>query len=195
MLSRQILLLSTLLCAAASLQSCAVSTEEIAVISVRDYGEIRFRFRPELAPRHVEAFIELARSGFYDGTTFHRVLGGLFIQGGDPNSRDDDETNDGLGGPGYTLKAEFSDEPHRRGTVSMARKADDDSAGSQFFIVVSDHENWKKMLDGQFTVFGEVIAGIEVANRISRVEKDIGRNHRPIEDVVMESVRIEASSR
>ena len=104
--------------------------EEIAVITIRDLGEIRLRFLEDKAPGHVENFKKLARSGFYDGTTFHRVIPKFMIQGGDPHSKDEDATNDGTGGPGYTIQAEFNDVPHRRGIVSMARSNDPDSAGS-----------------------------------------------------------------
>jgi len=102
------------------------------------FGEIELRFFPEVAPNHVNNFIELAKKGFYDGTIFHRVIPGFMIQGGDPNSKSPDRSKHGIGGPGYTLKAEFNDKPHKRGTLSMARKAHPDSAGSQFFICVAD---------------------------------------------------------
>ncbi len=164
--------------------------EEIGVIHVRDFGVIKLRFFPKIAPNHVSAFKKLSRQGFYDGVTFHRVLPGMFAQAGDPNTKDDDPGNDGFGGPGYFLRAEFSDTPHRRGILSMARKEGVDTAGSQFFIMVADHEDWKELFDGQFTVFGEVIEGIEVAVRISQVERD-RKTNRPHTNVVMESVRIE----
>ena len=101
------------------------------------------------------------------------------IQGGDPNSKDEDRSNDGQGGPGYTINAEFSDVPHKRGILSMARAQDPNSAGSQFFIVVAD----SNFLDGQYTVFGEVIEGMDVADKIVNVERDSMDN--PLEKVTM----------
>ncbi|MGH9892496.1 MAG: peptidylprolyl isomerase, partial [bacterium] len=103
------------------------------------FGEMEIRFFPDKAPKHVENFIKLAQEGFYDGTIFHRVIPGFMIQGGDPNTKDpDNKSQYGMGGPGYTVNAEFNDIAHKRGIVSMARSQDPNSAGSQFFIVVSD---------------------------------------------------------
>jgi peptidyl-prolyl cis-trans isomerase B (cyclophilin B) len=141
--------------------------ETRAVIETK-FGNIELRFFPEVAPNHVKNFIELAKKGFYDGTTFHRVIPGFMIQGGDPNSRDPDRTKHGMGGPGYTLKAEFNEKPHKRGTLSMARSANPDSAGSQFFICVAD----SFFLDRQYTVFGEVVSGMEVADKIVNQPRD-----------------------
>jgi peptidyl-prolyl cis-trans isomerase B (cyclophilin B) len=163
-------------------------------------GDILLVFYPELAPHHVGNFTHLARTGFYDGSKFHRIVPGFVIQGGDPNSKDADPRNDGMGGPtmtdvltsaelvlvkevndllaskGYAgldgpanLKAEFSDTvKHARGTLSMARSRDVDSAGSQFFICVAD----TPQLDGQYTIFGHVVSGIEVADTIVNAEKN-----------------------
>ena len=136
------------------------------------FGEITLKFFPEVAPKHVNSFIELASSGFYDGTTFHRVVPGFVIQGGDPNTKSEDRSQHGTGGPGYTLEAEFSDIPHKRGTLSMARSANPDSAGSQFFICVADAAS----LDGQYTVFGEVTEGMDVVDEIVAQPKDSGDN-------------------
>jgi peptidyl-prolyl cis-trans isomerase B (cyclophilin B) len=132
------------------------------------FGEITMKFFPEVAPKHVNSFIELASSGFYDGTIFHRVVPGFVIQGGDPNSKSEDRSKHGTGGPGYTLEAEFSDLPHKRGTLSMARAAHADSAGSQFFICVAD----AAFLDGQYTVFGEVSEGMDVVDEIVAQARD-----------------------
>ena len=132
------------------------------------FGEITLKFFPEVAPKHVNSFIELASSGFYDGTTFHRVVPGFVIQGGDPNTKSEDRSQHGTGGPGYTLEAEFSDIPHKRGTLSMARSANPDSAGSQFFICVAE----AAFLDGQYTVFGEVTEGMKVADEIVAQPRD-----------------------
>ena len=155
-----------------------MSDRQIAVIET-NLGTIVIQLFPDVAPGHVENFVKLAQDGFYDGTTFHRVIPGFMIQGGDPNSKDDDRSNDGQGGPGYTINAEFNDKPHKRGILSMARAQDPNSAGSQFFIVVAD----SNFLDGQYTVFGEVIEGMEVADKIVSVEKD--GNDNPREKVTM----------
>jgi len=155
-----------------------MSDRQITVIET-NLGTIVIQLFPDVAPGHVENFVKLAQDGFYDGTTFHRVIPDFMIQGGDPNSKDDDRSNDGQGGPGYTIKAEFSDMPHKRGILSMARAQDPNSAGSQFFIVVAD----SNFLDGQYTVFGEVIEGMEVADKIVNVEKD--GNDNPREKVTM----------
>ncbi|HID96919.1 MAG TPA: peptidylprolyl isomerase [Thermodesulfobacteriaceae bacterium] len=150
----------------------------MAVIETK-YGNMKIRFFPEVAPNHIENFIRLAEQGFYDGTTFHRVIPGFMIQGGDPNSKSSDRSRHGTGGPGYTVKAEFSDKPHKRGTVSMARAADPDSAGSQFFICVAD----AGFLDRQYTVFGEVVSGMDMADKIVRLPRD--RMDNPVERVEM----------
>ncbi|MGH7254680.1 MAG: peptidylprolyl isomerase [Nitrospirales bacterium] len=140
------------------------------------FGEMEIRFFPDKAPKHVENFIKLAQEGFYDGTIFHRVIPGFMIQGGDPNTKDpDNKSQYGMGGPGYTVNAEFNDIAHKRGIVSMARSQDPNSAGSQFFIVVSD----SSFLDRKYTVFGEVVRGMEVADKIVNQSKDARDN--PIE--------------
>ena len=139
-----------------------------AVITTK-FGEITLKFLPEVAPNHVENFIELAKSGFYDGTSFHRVIPGFMIQGGCPNSKD--ETNlskHGQGNAGYSLKAEFSKRPHTVGTLSMARAQHEDSASSQFFIMVNDAPH----LNEKYTVFGEVEKGMEVAQAIENLPRD-----------------------
>lgn len=153
-----------------------------AVIETK-YGRIELVFYPDIAPRHVENFLSLARSGFYDGTIFHRVIPGFMIQGGDPNTKGEDKSRYGTGGPGHKVKAEFSDRAHKRGILSMARSSDPDSAGSQFFIVVKD----SAFLDGQYTVFGAVINGMEVADQIVALERDSRDN--PLERVEM-TVRV-----
>ncbi len=132
-----------------------------AVIETK-YGNIEIRFFPDLAPGHVANFVKLAKEGFYDGTIFHRVIPGFMIQGGDPLTKGPNQMMYGTGGPGYTIKAEFNEKSHKRGIVSMARANDPDSAGSQFFIVVKD----SPFLDRQYTVFGEVVKGMEVADKI-----------------------------
>ena len=139
-----------------------------AIIKTK-FGDIEIKFYPDVAPKHVENFVKLAKSGFYNGTIFHRVIPGFMIQGGDPNTKDTLKKEIyGQGGPGYAVKAEFSDIPHKRGIVSMARAADPDSAGSQFFIVVED----SRFLDRKYSVFGEVTKGIGVADKIVNLARD-----------------------
>ena len=158
-----------------------------ATITVRSkgqaLGEIVLRFFPDVAPGHVRNFVKLSKEGFYEGTTFHRVIPGFMIQGGDPNSKSPDRTTHGMGGPGYRVKAEFNSKPHRRGIVSMARSNDPDSAGSQFFICVAE----ASFLDWQYTVFGEVVSGMDVADKVVNMKRD-GRDN-PFERVEM-SVKI-----
>lgn len=133
-----------------------------AIIKTK-FGDIEIKFYPDVAPKHVDNFIKLAKSGLYNGTIFHRVIPGFMIQGGDPNTKDSLKKDTyGQGGPGHTVKAEFSDIPHKRGILSMARAADPDTAGSQFFIVVED----SRFLDHKYSVFGEVTKGIGVADKI-----------------------------
>ena len=139
-----------------------------AIIKTK-FGDIEIEFHPNVAPKHVENFIKLAKDGFYNGTIFHRVIPGFMIQGGDPNTKDSlKKETYGQGGPGYTVKAEFNDIPHKRGIVSMARAADPDSAGSQFFIVVED----SRFLDRKYSVFGQVKKGIGVADKIVNLPRD-----------------------
>ena len=133
-----------------------------------NFGSIKFSLLPELAPETVRNFSKLAKSGFYNETLFHRVIPGFMIQGGDPNTKSPDKSMWGQGGPGYNLKAEFNSRSHLRGIVSMARSTDPDSAGSQFFIVTSD----STFLDKQYTVFGEVTEGMEVADKIVNLPRD-----------------------
>ncbi len=161
----------------------AAFAEEIAVVET-SLGTIELKFLSDKAPGHVANFKKLSTEGFYNGTTFHRVIPGFMIQGGDPNSKDDDRRNDGTGGPGYSIDAEFNDTKHVRGIVSMARSRDPNSAGAQFFICVAD----ATFLDGQYTAFGQVVSGMDVADKIVAVERDARDN--PLEKVVMKSVKI-----
>lgn len=138
-------------------------------------------------PRHKENFLKLAKEGFYDGTTFHRVVDGFMIQGGDPNTKDSDPGNDGTGNPGYTVPAEISsDHKHVRGAVAAARQGDlanpqRASSGSQFYIV--ENHDGTPMLDEVYTVFGQVVDGLDVVDKIAELPKD-GRD-RPLSDVPM----------
>jgi peptidyl-prolyl cis-trans isomerase B (cyclophilin B) len=160
-------------------------SETSAIIETK-FGNITLKFFPDKAPGHVKNFIDLAKKGFYDGTTFHRVIPGFMIQGGDPNSKNPDKRTHGTGGPGYTIKAEFNDRPHKRGTLSMARAASPDSAGSQFFICVKD----SSFLDRQYTVFGEVVSGMEAVDKIVSQPRDPADN--PNERIEMKVKIVEA---
>ena len=153
-------------------------SNEIAVIET-SLGNIEFELLEDVAPGHVQNFKDLANSDFYNGTIFHRVIPGFMVQGGDPNTKSDDRSSHGMGGPGHTIKAEFNDEPHVRGIVSMARSQDPDSAGSQFFVVVKDSD----FLDGQYTAFGRVVSGIDVADKIVDSPRDDRDN--PIDRIEM----------
>jgi peptidyl-prolyl cis-trans isomerase B (cyclophilin B) len=169
----------------------ATTPDSVAVLKIqhegKDLGDIVIRLYPEIAPKHVANFKRLAARGDYDGTTFHRVIPGFMIQGGDMNSKNDDRNDDGYGShpDGITLPAEFSDFPHSRGVVSMARGREPNSAGCQFFICVADSPH----LDGQYSVFGEVIDGMDAADKIAAVKKDNKKN--PLKKVTMTSVTIE----
>jgi len=156
-----VILLSTLLL------TTLVSAQEIALIETK-FGKIEMEFFEDKAPGHVKNFKDLAKKGLYDGTIFHRVIPGFMVQGGDPNTKGDDRSNHGTGGPGYSIKAEFNDTQHKRGILSMARSQDPNSAGSQFFIVVKD----AGFLDGQYTAFGKVLSGMDVADQIVNAPRD-----------------------
>jgi len=148
-------------------------------------GTIEMEFLPEVAPKHVENFIKLSKDNFYDGTTFHRVIPGFMVQGGDPNSKNLEARNThGTGGPGYNIDAEFSDQKHTRGIVSMARSSDPNSAGSQFFVVVQDSVH----LDGQYTAFGKVTKGMDVVDEIVKTPRD-GRDN-PLTPVIIKDIEI-----
>ena len=163
-----------------------------AVIDMGELGTIRFELLPEIAPKTVANFIELAEKGFYDGTYFHRVIPGFMIQGGDAATKNADPRDDGDGGPPRTVEDEFSDYPHIRGTVSMANKGFPHSGGSQFFIVHRE----TRALDGRYTAFGRVIRGMEAVDAIAEFEVDVygryGPRDRPYpEDASVVSISIE----
>ncbi|HIO21783.1 MAG TPA: peptidylprolyl isomerase [Nitrospirales bacterium] len=162
-----ILVSGIMLSSAAVLQVEAGEKVPRAIIETK-FGSIELTFFPKKAPNHVENFLKLAKSGFYDGTIFHRIIPGFMIQGGDPNTKDDDTSTYGLGGPGYNLKAEFNNRPHGRGILSMARSQDHDSAGSQFYIVVAE----SSFLNGKYTVFGKVVKGMDVVDTIVSLDRD-----------------------
>jgi peptidyl-prolyl cis-trans isomerase B (cyclophilin B) len=165
------------------------STNEVAVIKTSE-GEMVAEFWPDVAPNTVENFKKLARSGFYDGTAFHRIVKGFMIQGGDPLTKDPaKESRYGTGDPGYKIKAEFNDRSHERGVLSMARSSDPDSAGSQFFICLAKVSR----LDHQYTTFGKLIKGDDVLEKIGKTEvtmSDSGERSKPTKRVTVESIKI-----
>jgi peptidyl-prolyl cis-trans isomerase B (cyclophilin B) len=186
-LKRKIKLVMTLACAVAVLGSAAGFAQAAKkgkkmTPAPRDYantlatlqtdmGDIVIKFFYDKAPKHVENFIDLSVKGFYDGTLFHRVIPGFMIQGGDPLTKkaEDPRQPYGTGGNGNDrVKAEFNDVSHKRGIVSMARSSDPNSASSQFFIVVKD----STFLDGQYSAFGEVVSGMDVADKIANTPRD-----------------------
>ena len=156
----------------------------IVTIKIKDGGDIKAELYPDIAPISVENFVKLAGSGFYNGLTFHRVIPGFMIQGGCPKGN-------GTGGPGYTIKGEFSangvknDLRHTRGVLSMARAMDPDSAGSQFFIMHEDAPH----LDGQYAAFGKVVEGIEEVDKIASVKTDY--MDKPLAPVVIEYMTVQ----
>ena len=155
----------------------AATGPQVAVLETA-LGNIVIKFDTEDAPKTVANFKKLARDKFYDGTYFHRVIARFMIQGGDPNTKDPNKKSEyGMGGPPTKLKAEFNEKSHKRGIVSMARSNHPDSAGSQFFIVVKD----SPFLDKQYTAFGEVVKGMEVADKIVSAPK--GQNDLPNERI------------
>lgn len=149
-----------------------------------NFGNMVLELLPNLAPETVRNFVNLAQSSFYDGALFHRVIPGFMIQGGDPNTKKPDKSKWGMGGPGYTIKAEFNSKSHLRGIVSMARAMDPDSAGSQFFIVTTD----STFLDRQYTVFGQVADGMDIADKIVNLPRD--KNDCPNKEAKMLRVTI-----
>lgn len=160
------------------------SVNEVGVITT-SLGVMVVEFYPDVAPNHVNNFKKLARSGFYDGTCFHRVIKGFMIQGGDPNTKDKNNTSSwGMGGPGYTVNAEFNSKHHKRGILSMARSNDPNSAGSQFFICHGD----AGFLDNNYTVFGNLIKGDDVLEKIATTPTETP--DRPITRVNIDSIKI-----
>lgn len=157
--------------------------EDFAVIETV-HGTIELSFFADKAPKHVENFKKLAKEEFYNGTTFHRVIPDFMIQGGDPNSKNEDRSTHGSGGPGHSVDAEFNDAKHDRGVLSMARSSDPNSAGSQFFICVKD----SYFLDGQYTAFGKVVSGMDVVDKI--VNESCDGSDNPDARMEMKSVTI-----
>lgn len=156
----------------------------IATLIIKDYGTIEAELYPHIAPNTVNNFISLANKDFYNGLTFHRVIKGFMIQGGDPDG-------DGTGGPGYTIKGEFTknkfknDLKHTEGVLSMARSQSKNSAGSQFFIMTNDAPH----LDGLYASFGKVISGMDIVHKIENTETSF--NDMPMKDVIIESIKVD----
>jgi len=189
-------LLLTLLLGTATLAAQETKTEntpnasnEIAVIKTSE-GDMVVEFWTDAAPNTIENFKKLARSGFYNGTIFHRIVKGFMIQGGDPNSKDPAKENKyGEGGPGYKIKAEFNDHSHERGVLSMAREPDPDSAGSQFFVCLAPVTR----LDHQYTTFGKLIKGDDVLEKIGNTpvtRNSMGENSKPTKRVTIHKIDI-----
>lgn len=154
-----------------------------------DLGTIAIRFYPDVAPNHVRNFIDRTEAGDYDGTKFHRIIPGFVIQGGDPNTRSDDTSTWGTGGSGPGVKAEFSSVHHARGILSMARSADPDSARSQFFICVDD----AGALDNKYSVFGKVVSGMDVVDKIVAGPKGGPRGDQALKPVTIEKATVRAA--
>lgn len=155
------------------------------IVTIRtNFGDIKIELFKKDAPVTVENFIKLVQSGFYDGTKFHRVIKGFMIQGGDPNSKDDDWSDDGTGGPGYAFKDEINNHKIVKGVLAMAN-AGPNTNGSQFFIVTARNAPW---LDGKHTVFGKVIEGIDIVEKIENVST--GERDHPAKDVVIKSISL-----
>ena len=168
------------------------TTNETAVIKT-SYGEMTIAFWPEVAPKTVQNFKNLAREGFYHGTAFHRIIKGFMIQGGCPNTKEGSRGTPGTGDPGYKVKAEFNAKSHVRGVISMARSSDPDSAGCQFFICHGD----AKFLDRQYTAFGQLVKGDDVLEKLANVPTKSGgggEKSTPVERVAVESITIVAGA-
>lgn len=164
----------------------AKEAETVRAVMKTNFGDITLELFPKDAPKTVENFVKLARTGFYDGTKFHRVIKGFMIQGGDPLSRDDDWSDDGTGGPGYQFEDEINRHKLVRGVLAMAN-AGPNTNGSQFFIVTAEATPW---LDGKHTAFGRVVAGMESVDKIENVPTDKARGDHPAEDAVIQKIDI-----
>ena len=172
--------------------------DEVAVVET-NLGRIVLMFFPDKAPKHVESFLKLSKKGFFDGTKFHRVIPKFMIQGGDPNSKGSDRSTYGTGGPGYEIKGEMNDVPHKRSVLSMARTSDPNSAGSQFFITVADVDFLNPQRDDKgelvrghegYTVFGRCIQGMDIVDKIVALPRDEGDAPLPANPAIVKSVKI-----
>src|SRR3989344_1263181 len=151
-----------------------------------NFGDIALELFSADAPKTVENFIKLSKSGFYSGTKFHRVIKGFMIQGGDPNSKDDDWSDDGMSGPGYKFEDEINSHKLVRGTLAMAN-AGANTNGSHFFVITAESTPW---LDGKHTAFGKVLSGLDIVDKIESVK--VNENDHPIDDVVINSIEIKS---
>jgi peptidyl-prolyl cis-trans isomerase B (cyclophilin B) len=174
---------------AADPDKAAPAADEVAVIKTTE-GTMVAEFWRDAAPKTVENFIKLSKSGFYDSTAFHRIMAGFMIQGGDPLTKDPSKEDLwGTGGPGYSIKAEFNAHKHVRGVLSMARSSDPDSAGSQFFLMLGN----APFLDGQYTAFGQLIKGDDVLKKISETPVTAsasGEPSKPTKRIEIKSIKI-----
>jgi peptidyl-prolyl cis-trans isomerase B (cyclophilin B) len=173
----------------ATTTATATESKEVAVFKTSE-GEMVAEFWSDVAPNTVENFKKLAKAGFFDGTAFHRIIKGFMAQGGDPLTKEPSkESMWGTGDPGYKIKAEFNPKKHERGVLSMARSADPDSAGSQFFLCFGP----ATQLDGKYTGFGKIIKGDAVLDKLANVpvtRNSGGENSKPVGRVALESVKI-----
>ena len=180
---------ATLAAQEAKMEKAPNASNEVAVIKTSE-GDMVIEFWTDAAPNTIGNFKKLARSGFYNGTIFHRIVKGFMIQGGDPNSKDPAKENKyGDGGPGYKIKAEFNDHSHERGVLSLAREPDPDSAGSQFFVCLAPVTR----LDHQYTTFGKLIKGDEVLEKIGSTpvtRNSMGENSKPTKRVMINKIDI-----
>jgi len=162
----------------------STQAKPVVTLQLKDKGQVKIELYPDIAPNTVNNFLSLVGKGFYDGLTFHRVILGFMVQGGDPKGI-------GIGGPGYSIRGEFAQNgfenklKHKRGVISMARSAHPDSAGSQFFIMVEDAPH----LDGAYAAFGKVIEGMDHVDAVARTEKD--RNDKPLVDQIIEKAQFD----
>lgn len=162
----------------------STQAKPVVTLQLKDKGQVKIQLYPDIAPNTVNNFLSLVGKGFYDGLTFHRVILGFMVQGGDPKGI-------GIGGPGYSIRGEFAQNgfenklKHKRGVISMARSAHPDSAGSQFFIMVEDAPH----LDGAYAAFGKVIEGMDHVDAVARAEKD--RNDKPLVDQIIEKAQFD----
>ncbi len=161
-------------------------TGNVIAVMKTNKGEIKFELFVKDAPETVDNFIKLSKEGFYNGTKFHRVIKNFMIQGGDPNSKDDNWLDDGIGGPGYVFKDEINSNKIIRGVLAMAN-AGPDTNGSQFFIVTAESAPW---LEGKHTVFGKVVEGMNVVDKIEKAATDETKNDHPIENITIGSMTI-----
>ncbi|HLD61842.1 MAG TPA: peptidylprolyl isomerase [Patescibacteria group bacterium] len=159
-------------------------TNQTAVLKT-NFGDIALELFSADAPKTVENFIKLSKSGFYNGTKFHRVIKGFMIQGGDPNSKDDDWSDDGMGGPGYKFEDEINSHKLARGTLAMAN-AGANTNGSQFFVITAESTPW---LDGKHTAFGKVLSGMDIVDKIESVK--VNENDHPTDDVIVNTIEIQ----